>query len=59
MEENIKFRVLLIIVKMDVNKISVIITAHNRKKYILEDLSSIINNNLSKDKLGIIIVKII
>jgi glycosyltransferase involved in cell wall biosynthesis len=44
---------------MDVNKISVIITAHNRKKYILEDLSSIINNNLSKDKLGIIIVKII
>jgi len=57
MEENIKFKVLLIIVKMDVNKISVIITAHNRKKYILEALSSVINNNLSKDKLEIIIVK--
>jgi glycosyltransferase involved in cell wall biosynthesis len=42
---------------MDVNKISVIITAHNRKKYILEALSSVINNNLSKDKLEIIIVK--
>ena len=42
---------------MDVNKISVIITAHSRKKYILEALSSVINNNLSKDKLEIIIVK--
>ncbi|WP_338107603.1 glycosyltransferase [Saccharolobus islandicus] len=37
------------------NKISVIITAHDRKKYILEALSSVINNNLPKDKLEIII----
>nr|WP_274378348.1 glycosyltransferase [Sulfolobus islandicus] len=33
------------------------ITAHDRKKYILEALSSVINNNLPKDKLEIIIVK--
>lgn len=39
------------------NKISVIITAHDRKMYILEALSSVINNNLPKDKLEIIIVK--
>jgi glycosyltransferase involved in cell wall biosynthesis len=39
------------------NRTSVIITAHNRKKYIQEALSSVINNNLPKDKLEIIIVK--
>ncbi|QPG49192.1 glycosyltransferase family 2 protein [Saccharolobus solfataricus] len=39
------------------SKISVIITAHNRRKYILDALGSVINNNLPKDKLEIIVVK--
>ncbi|MFP3317403.1 MAG: glycosyltransferase [Candidatus Nanopusillus sp.] len=56
-EENIKFKVLVIVVKVMSNRTSVIITAHNRKKYIQEALSSVINNNLPKDKLEIIIVK--
>jgi len=39
------------------NCISVIITAHNRKEYLLDALKSVINQTLSKDKYEIIVVK--
>ncbi|ACP37766.1 glycosyl transferase family 2 [Sulfolobus islandicus M.14.25] len=42
---------------MSSNKISVIITAHDRKKYILDALNSVINNAIPSDKLEIVIVK--
>ena len=37
--------------------ISVIITAHNRKKYILESANSVFNQNLPRDKYEVIVVK--
>lgn len=38
-------------------EISVIITAHNRKRYILDAIRSVLANNFPKDKLEIIVVK--
>ena len=37
--------------------ISVIVTAYNRKQFILEALNSIVNQTLSKDKYEVIVTK--